>query len=498
MDIQRHLNNEPVIARPPSRLYEFQKTFRRHKFGFTAGVAVLVALLAGLVVSTWFFIQEKAARRHAVAAEMQARAQNQFLTDDVLGQATPEQNARAKNLTVIEALNAATHKLDHDATLGRQPELEASLRLAVGSTYFKLGLLNEAERNLRLAVSLRLKALGPQNLDTLEAQQTLARMLFNGRKNWDESGTLAHEAWQGRLQLLGTDNSDTLESQELYGETLREGGRLQEAEAIARQVLPIRERVFGPDSPYSIDALGNLGLVLEVGGNYAQGEHYLREAYTRFQRNGFGESEDGFFCVKEIAGLRLLQGDPAEAVKMLEEALPRARQRLGPDHYLTLHVQRVLVRALADAGRLDEAAVLGQETLQAQRRTRTDQEDVGLGRTLLYLGQVLVQQGKLDEAEPLLQEALTLLRQDATTKLRPEMPVVAANWLGAIQLARKAYPQAEALMLPGSDRFFVPNADITPNERRLAVGHIVQLYEVWGKPAQAAAWQKKLDDLIKP
>ena len=31
MDIQRYLSNEPVVARPPSRLYEFQKSVRRHK-----------------------------------------------------------------------------------------------------------------------------------------------------------------------------------------------------------------------------------------------------------------------------------------------------------------------------------------------------------------------------------------------------------------------------------------------------------------------------------
>ena len=36
MDIQRHLSNEPVAARPPSKLYEFQKTVRRHKVGFAA------------------------------------------------------------------------------------------------------------------------------------------------------------------------------------------------------------------------------------------------------------------------------------------------------------------------------------------------------------------------------------------------------------------------------------------------------------------------------
>ncbi len=49
-DIERHLNNEPVVARPPSRLYEFQKTVRRHKLGFAAaggiGVALLLAVAA--------------------------------------------------------------------------------------------------------------------------------------------------------------------------------------------------------------------------------------------------------------------------------------------------------------------------------------------------------------------------------------------------------------------------------------------------------------------
>jgi serine/threonine protein kinase len=43
-DLRRHLNNEPVLARPPSRLYEFQKAVRRHKVGFAAAAVVFVAL----------------------------------------------------------------------------------------------------------------------------------------------------------------------------------------------------------------------------------------------------------------------------------------------------------------------------------------------------------------------------------------------------------------------------------------------------------------------
>ncbi len=194
---------------------------------------------------------------------------------------------------------------------------------------------------------------------------------------------------------------------------------------------------------------------------------------------------------------RLLQGDAAEARKLLAQVLPRSRQRLGPDNRVTLFVQRVLARALAEEGRLEEAESLCKQTLDALRRTAANQESHSIARTLLYLGRILVEQGKLEEAEPLLQEALKLFRGDEYSKPRSELAGQVENWLGAIQLARKAYPQAEALMLPGSERFFAPDADMSPHERRLAIGNIVSLYQAWGKPDQAADWQKKFDQLPK-
>jgi WD40 repeat protein/serine/threonine protein kinase len=51
-DIRRHLNCEPVLARPPSRLYEFQKTVRRHKFGFAATAAMIIVLALGVTLTT--------------------------------------------------------------------------------------------------------------------------------------------------------------------------------------------------------------------------------------------------------------------------------------------------------------------------------------------------------------------------------------------------------------------------------------------------------------
>jgi tetratricopeptide (TPR) repeat protein len=72
MDIQRHLNNEPVVARSPSRLYRFQKLVRRNKLAFAAGAAVVTVLVIGLAVSTWLFVREKHAHEQTVAAEQAA------------------------------------------------------------------------------------------------------------------------------------------------------------------------------------------------------------------------------------------------------------------------------------------------------------------------------------------------------------------------------------------------------------------------------------------
>src|SRR5207244_751293 len=56
-DIQRHLNNEPVVACPPSNLYKFQKLVRRNKLAFAAAGGVAAALVIGLALALWQSIE---------------------------------------------------------------------------------------------------------------------------------------------------------------------------------------------------------------------------------------------------------------------------------------------------------------------------------------------------------------------------------------------------------------------------------------------------------
>jgi WD40 repeat protein/serine/threonine protein kinase len=65
MELKRFLQNEPVVARPPSAAYRLEKLVRRNKLTFAAGAIVFFALIVGLGVSTWSLYREHAARREA-------------------------------------------------------------------------------------------------------------------------------------------------------------------------------------------------------------------------------------------------------------------------------------------------------------------------------------------------------------------------------------------------------------------------------------------------
>jgi len=68
-DITRHLEDETVVARPPSKLYRLQKTIQKNRVVFAAAAVVFVVLILGLGGSTWLFFNERKAKQRAMAAE---------------------------------------------------------------------------------------------------------------------------------------------------------------------------------------------------------------------------------------------------------------------------------------------------------------------------------------------------------------------------------------------------------------------------------------------
>jgi serine/threonine protein kinase len=74
-DLKRHLSNEPVSARPPSRAYQFRKLVSRNRTTFAATGAVMLVLIAGVAVSISLLVRENAAVRRALLAEQTAKTE---------------------------------------------------------------------------------------------------------------------------------------------------------------------------------------------------------------------------------------------------------------------------------------------------------------------------------------------------------------------------------------------------------------------------------------
>jgi WD40 repeat protein len=74
-DVRRYLNNEPIHARPASALYQLGKFARRQKALVGGVLGVIVALVAGAVVSVLYAVRAEHNAREARQNEQKARAQ---------------------------------------------------------------------------------------------------------------------------------------------------------------------------------------------------------------------------------------------------------------------------------------------------------------------------------------------------------------------------------------------------------------------------------------
>ena len=101
-DLKRHLDNEPVVARPPSAAYKFQKLARRNKVAFAAVGAVTMALVLGIIASTWQAVRATRATRAALVAGEEAEAAQREAQKNFDAARAAEKDARQQAATAQE------------------------------------------------------------------------------------------------------------------------------------------------------------------------------------------------------------------------------------------------------------------------------------------------------------------------------------------------------------------------------------------------------------
>jgi serine/threonine protein kinase len=125
-DINRHLNNEPVIARPPSTAYKFQKAFRRNKLVFAAGTAIALALMLGVIGTTIGLLRA----RHSEAIAMQSRNDAEKLSNFMLEDLYTQLEPSGRFETIVEMAKHVVAYYDSLPPSSRTPHTERNRAMA--------------------------------------------------------------------------------------------------------------------------------------------------------------------------------------------------------------------------------------------------------------------------------------------------------------------------------------------------------------------------------
>jgi len=400
-DVGRFLESQPILARPPSAVYQLRKMVGRHRAVFGASVAIAVVLVVSSVVSTGLFFK---AKRESERARIEALKSDQvatFITGMLEG--VGPSVALGRDTTMLrEVLDRTAVRIESE--LESQPEVEAAVRNVLGSTYLDLGEFETAEKQHRVAVETNRRVLGDDHADTLIAIDDLAIALQElGR--YDEAEVLFIEALEGMRRVLGDDHRLTLSTMGNLGLVISETGRLAEAEPYHRESLEGLRRVEGPEGAESMTALSNLGVLLHSMGRYAEAEAALREVLETKRRVLGNDHPETLISMNSLAVVLNSMEEFDEAESLYVESLDGYRRVLGDEHKETVRALNNIGAFLTNMDRPEEAEPFLQEALETRRRILGDDHYETL-ISINTMGFWYYRQGRYDESEAMVREAL--------------------------------------------------------------------------------------------
>jgi non-specific serine/threonine protein kinase/serine/threonine-protein kinase len=313
-DVDRHLQNQPVLASPPSAAYRLRKFVRRNRAGVAASVVVLLALVAGVVGTSIGLI--RAQREAETARQISQLLVGVFADVDPAGQ--------------MGHLSSTTAMLDRGVQrvtteLADQPVVQAQLMNTLGSGYRNLGLFDQAAPLLERSLRLRENHLGDDDAAVGDSCVSLGWL----------------EYWKADYP---------------------------EARALFQRAVGVFEQALGADHWAVSSSLGMLGTVCARTGDYEAAQMAFERSLEILRRTG--REDEPVVATTTIAYAVMLMdlGKHDLAEPFLEQALALTESTFGPDHTVVGTVCLCLGRCFQETLRHDQARPLFERALEIQER----------------------------------------------------------------------------------------------------------------------------------
>ena len=436
-DIQRHLEQRPVLAGPPGRTYRLRKFVHRNRLLVGAAGVVVTVLLVALVsmsLLTGWALRE---RTRAEAGRAQAEAINEFVTRALVS-SDPSQGGE-EDFQVRAAMDQAIELLDA-GELDDQPATEAALRLTISKILNGNARSEQALELAESALRIHRELHSGDHTDLVTSLCTVANCLRAVNRT-DEALERHKEALEMSLRLHKGDHPDVASSRNALASCLQSLGRWNDALPEFRSALEMRKRLFDPEHPEVASSLQSTAWCLQSLGRPSEALAYFEEALEIRERLYDGDHPDIAWSRSNIAVCLESLGRPEDALPEFQASLEILQRIYQGDHPDVERAQNNVASCLGHLGRTAEALPMYQASLEMSRRLFSEDHpdvayDLGaVGWCLLFLD-------RSDEAAPLFESALAMYQ-----RLYPEDHPDVAKGLNALATCLNSLGRSEEALV---------------------------------------------------
>lgn len=373
-------------------------------------------------------------------------------------------------------------------------DTEHSLRLNISSNLASILLMQgayaEAEELLREVLTAQKEDLGHEHQDVAITLNLLAEVL---RKNGElaKAADMFRQALTMQRKVLGDDHPAVARTLNNLSGALHEAGDLEGAEPLLREALARSRERFGDRHPFVAINILNLATLLKDKGDHEEAGRFYTDALSQFREFHGADHPAIIACSTGLANLHRATRDFAAAERHARDALELQKLRLPEDHPVVASALNLLGRILAESGQCERAEPLLRQSL-AIRQERLPRGHWQTTQTQDVLAQCAMVQEQYDEAEKLFRE-IRALRQENPQRHAQHGPKFQLDH-GFCLLKLERYEEAEPLFLESYEAFTTAGGDSSAGAQS-ALRRLVELYDAWAKPDDAAKYRALLASL---
>jgi hypothetical protein len=214
-----------------------------------------------------------------------------------------------------------------------------------------------------------LHELGPEHHLTLRGAIDLSIAMRMIPAYRDEAFELASEILELCRRRRGDQNADTMAATISVSNVLRTTGDIDQALALAASTVEIYPAVYGPVHPYNYGCMGNLAVLRRLAGDSAEARRLNEAALAGLDGRLTRDHLFSLTVTLNLASDLAAAGDAGQARVLGEDSLARLTALLGDYHPLTLGCASNLVLDLRADGADEEAELLSAKTQASFERS---------------------------------------------------------------------------------------------------------------------------------